>query len=121
MGDFARATHDNVLREGRLTHIGGSATSPRSSMADHSAPAPDSLEDRLVELLGGRLLETHAGFNADTNLYGAGLDSMAIMQLLVLVEEEFGVAIPEGDLTRHNFSTIRHLAQLIRENSPRPA
>jgi acyl carrier protein len=50
--------------------------------------------------------------------YEAGLDSMAIMQLLILVEEEFGVNIPESDLTRENFSNIRHLAHLIHERKP---
>ena len=86
-------------------------------MADHSLPASAPLETKLVSLLGERLLELPAAFDADSNLYAAGLDSMAIMQLLVLVEEECGVVIPEGDLTHHNFSTIRHLAQLIRERS----
>ena len=90
-------------------------------MATQPIPATETLEQQLVALIGERLLEAKPGFGADSNLYSAGLDSMAIMQLLVIVEEEYGVSIPEGDLTRHNFSTIRHLAQLIRERSARAA
>jgi acyl carrier protein len=39
---------------------------------------------------------------------------MAIMQFLILIEEEYGVALPEGELTRQNFSTVRSVAGLIR-------
>lgn len=90
-------------------------------MASPPLPADDSLEQQLVTLVGERLLDRTAGFGVDSSLYEAGLDSMAIMQLLVLVEEEYGVSLPEGDLTRHNFSTVRHLAEVIRERTPRAA
>lgn len=90
-------------------------------MARQPNPARASLEQQLVELVSERLLETQADFHTDSNLYENGLDSMGIMQLLVLVEEEFGVAIPESEFTRHNFSTVRHLAQLIREHHQRAA
>ena len=90
-------------------------------MASQPNPALESIEQQLVTLISERLLETQSGFDADSNLYQNGLDSMAIMQLLVMVEEEYGVAIPERDLTRQNFSTTRHLAQLIRERSARAA
>jgi len=88
-------------------------------MASEPIPATATLEQQLITLITERLLETEAGFDVDSNLYVAGLDSMAIMQLLVLVEEEFGVEIAERDLTRHNFSTVRHLAELIRDRNSR--
>jgi acyl carrier protein len=84
-------------------------------MASHLTSAIDPLEPKLVTMIRERLLETQPGFDADSNLYEAGLDSMALMQLLIIVEEEYGVSIPEGDLTKQNFSTTRHLAQIIRE------
>lgn len=85
-------------------------------MASQPISALDPLEPQLVTMISERLLETQPGFDADSNLYDAGLDSMALMQLLILVEEEYGVSIPEGDLTKKNFSTTRHLAQLIRDH-----
>ncbi len=84
-------------------------------MPSQPLPAFDSLDQELVTLVSERLLETQPGFGADSNLYEAGLDSMALMQLLILVEEEYGVSIPESALTKQNFSTVRHLSQLIRE------
>ncbi len=68
---------------------------------------------RLVALIPERLLETGDGFTADSDLYENGLDSMAIMQLLVLIEEEFGVAIPESELTRENFRSARRIAEVL--------
>ena len=38
---------------------------------------------------------------------------MAIMQLLILIEERFGARLSEADVTRENFSSVRHLAALI--------
>jgi acyl carrier protein len=84
-------------------------------MPSQPTPALDHLDQQLVTLVTERLLETQPGFDADSNLYEAGLDSMALMQLLILVEEDYGVSIPESALTKQNFSTVRHLSQIIRE------
>jgi acyl carrier protein len=83
-------------------------------MATQPIPQQESLEQQLVQLVSERLLETQPGFDVDSNLYESGLDSMAIMQLLILIEEEYGVALPESELTRQNFSTVRSVAGLIR-------
>jgi acyl carrier protein len=84
-------------------------------MPSQPLPALDHLDQQLVTLVSERLLETQPGFGPDSNLYEAGLDSMALMQLLILVEEEYGVSIPESALTKQNFSTVRHLSQIIVE------
>ncbi len=86
-------------------------------MAVRTVPSTEILEQQLVVLLRERLLETAAHLDATTDLYALGLDSMAIMQLLILVEEEYGVPLPEGALTRENFSTARQLAVLIHAES----
>jgi len=84
-------------------------------MPSQPLPALAHLDQQLVTLVSERLLETQPGFGPDSNLYESGLDSMALMQLLILVEEEYGVSIPESALTKQNFSTVRHLSQLIVE------
>ncbi len=83
-------------------------------MPEPSVPPLEILDQQRVVLLRERLLETDAPVAPGTDLYTLGMDSMAIMQLLILVEEEYGVALPESSLTRENFSTARQLAQLIR-------
>ena len=97
-----------------MTRSLGSIKHRAQLMATQPIPQQESLEQQLVQLVSERLLETQPGFNADSNLYDNGLDSMAIMQLLILIEEEYGVALPESELTRQNFSTVRGVAGLIR-------
>ncbi len=74
-----------------------------------------TLEKELVLLIQERLLETTPDFSASSNLYDAGLDSMAIMQLLLLLEEKYGVMLPDSDLSKENFSTAHHLAILLQK------
>ena len=53
------------------------------------------------------------GFAADGSLFEAGMDSMAVMQLIVLVEERFGAVIGPEDAGRENLETPEALARLI--------
>ena len=82
-------------------------------MAAQPIPALALLEEQLVCLIKERLLDTPPGFNAQSDLYEAGLDSMGLMQLLILIEREYAVVLPDSDLTHQNFGTTRRLAQLI--------
>lgn len=89
-------------------------------MMPRTVPPLEILEPQLVVLLRERLLETPHPFDATTDLYNLGMDSMTIMQLLILIEEEYGVALPECGLTRQNFTTVRQLARLILAQSGTP-
>ncbi len=90
-------------------------------MMPRTVPPLEVLEPQLVVLLRERLLETPHPVDATADLYSLGMDSMAIMQLLILIEEEYGVALPECGLTRQNFTTVRQLARLILAQSRTPA
>lgn len=68
----------------------------------------------LIDWLNGEgLLELDWDFPEDGDLFTAGLDSMAVMQLVVAVEDEYGVELTPDDLTRENLATPRTLATLI--------
>ena len=84
-------------------------------MSTRPIPAPETLERQLLALIRERLLDLPEEFTADANLYEAGLDSMGIMHLLLMIEREYGLTIPDNDLTRHQLSAVRHLAALICE------
>ncbi len=62
-------------------------------------------EEGLVELSGD------AG--PDTDLFEAGLDSMAVMQLIVVIEERFGVALGAADASQEVLGTPARLAATI--------
>ncbi len=63
------------------------------------------------------IVELDGGFGGGDDLFEAGLDSMAVMQLLVAAGERFGVMLEAGDVTRENFSTAEALARLIAERA----
>lgn len=73
----------------------------------------NSLAERLLARIRTELLETGAGFGIDSDLFGAGLDSMSIMQLTLLIEEEFATTLPDRLITRSTFSTARQIAEVI--------
>jgi acyl carrier protein len=78
-------------------------------MPSVSIPTPDRIRD----LIDGQLIELAPDFGEEDDLFEAGLDSMAIMQLLLLIEENFGVEIPMGEVTRDNFHTTTAIARLV--------
>lgn len=78
-------------------------------------PDQQTLEQQLAALIQENVLPSAGDLQPDTNLFDAGLDSMAIMQLLLLVEDQYGVMPPESDLTRDNFATPQDLARLLRQ------
>lgn len=51
--------------------------------------------------------------NSDTDLMELGLDSMTCVEVVVNLEEEFGIMVEEEDLLVENMSTIRKLEELI--------
>lgn len=59
------------------------------------------------------VLELDWDFPEDGDLFAAGLDSMAVMQLVVAVEDRFKVELKPEDLTRANLATPTTLARLI--------
>lgn len=73
------------------------------------------MENELTLLLRTEILDTEEALTPRSDLFAAGLDSMGIMQLLLAIEDRFGVAIDPADLSRENFSTAEKIAALIAE------
>lgn len=90
----------------------------RSGGTNSESNAVD-LEGQISALIHERLLELPADFHAEANLYRAGLDSMGIMQLLLAIEDRFGILLPESDVSKKNFCTVRNLAGLLDEHLSR--
>lgn len=72
-----------------------------------------AIDQQLLRAIGERILELPADFTADSDLYDAGLDSMATMQLMLVIEEKFGVNLPEAQVSCANFRTVAQLARLV--------
>ena len=75
--------------------------------------------DEVVAMLREEaLVDLAADFPADGDLFAAGLDSMAVMQLIVVAEERFGAVIGPADAGRENLGTPAALAGLIGRTRP---
>lgn len=79
------------------------------------------LEQAILDAIRESLLpDLPAGFAADADLFSVGLDSMGIMQIVLLLEERFHCTVQPTDLTRKNFSSAAALASLIRGRAAAP-
>lgn len=78
-------------------------------------PIPDeqTLATELTELIQTQVLEPAEPLQTDTPLFENGLDSMAIMQLLLLIEQRYGVMLSASELTAENFARPRDIARLL--------
>ncbi len=74
------------------------------------SPNPTELIDWLND---EGVLELDWDFPEDGDLFAAGLDSMAVMQLVVAVEDRYEVELGPEDLTKANLATPTTLAALI--------
>jgi acyl carrier protein len=50
---------------------------------------------------------------------GLGLDSIDTLELLVLLEKEYGVTVPDINVGRKIFSSVRAMAEYIQEEQKR--
>ncbi|MEM9238262.1 MAG: phosphopantetheine-binding protein [Verrucomicrobiota bacterium] len=72
------------------------------------------MENELLGMLRNDLLDTDEHLGSESDLFGAGLDSMTIMQLILAIEDRFSTVIDPSELSRENFATVTRIAALIR-------
>ena len=87
--------------------------------------------DALIEELKGKLIAllnlqdlTPETFDPDARLVGGemGIDSIDVLEMLVMVEKDYGVVINNQEMGREVFSSLRALAEYIAKHRPdRPA
>jgi acyl carrier protein len=64
------------------------------------------------ELLG----RERTKINPDESLISSGiLDSMALLQLVAFIEDQFAVTVADGELVPDNFETINHITAFIQK------
>ena len=78
-------------------------------------PAPIT-PDSVIELLTSEhILEPQEPIMPDSDLFSLGLDSMAMMQLLLQIEERFRLSVCPAEMTRDRFATAEALASFLGE------
>jgi len=75
----------------------------------------EALVERVHAILRDDILAVGTEFSPCSNLVDAGLDSLAVTQLLLSIEESTGVWVDESLLTPENLRTSETLAELVFE------
>jgi acyl carrier protein len=78
------------------------------------------VHDRVRAIVGehGRLSVAVEQLPDDASLYQAGLTSHASVNLMLAIEESFGIEFPERMLRRRTFESIAAIAGAVRELAP---
>ena len=63
----------------------------------------------------GRLTADVSSLENDSDLYNAGLTSLATVGLMLALEDEFDIEFPDSMLSRKTFSSIEAITEAIEE------
>jgi petrobactin synthase len=83
----------------------------------------EQIVDAMFKVLGAKMSNPYlSGFHSDARLReDLALDSSATLQLLVFLELEFGLGLPEEALMNQDLDTVRKVAKLLYDAQERPA
>jgi len=76
-------------------------------------PDPAVITKSLLAFVNNNIMARSRQIGADDDIKAAGVDSMAMLKILVFIEAEFGIWMPAEDLAVHNLSTLRSLSTYI--------
>ncbi|AKE51107.1 acyl carrier protein [Kangiella geojedonensis] len=71
--------------------------------------------NKMIELLSDTLSLSADELSAETQLIGnlPEFDSMAIVSILMQIEEDFGIEIPDDELSGDVFETVQSLTEFV--------
>lgn len=74
------------------------------------------MKDELIEILG-EVLELDEGcideIDNSTNLLDLGVDSLKAIEIVVMIEDKYGIMISDDDLIVDNFSTLEKIEKMV--------
>ncbi|MFM1874533.1 MAG: Phosphopantetheine attachment site [Bacteroidota bacterium] len=74
------------------------------------AVSKERLTQHVSDYLFKRFLASGVVFNPSIPFAELGIDSMTVVELVMYIEEEFGIEIPADQLTQNNLSSLSALA-----------
>jgi acyl carrier protein len=73
----------------------------------------EAVADALTAYVNGSIMARDRPIHADDDFEAVGIDSMALLKVLLFVEAEFGFWPPDEDLVAENLQSARALAHYI--------
>jgi acyl carrier protein len=83
-----------------------------------AAPTIQELTAKIFEILRDEVLRAGSDFSTRSNLIAAGLDSLAVTQLMLSIEESTGVWLDESLLTPEHLESAETLAAIVQQQLP---
>lgn len=71
---------------------------------------PSEIESKLLDFLKREVFAPEVELTLETDLVGAGFDSMSLVRVLLFLEQTYGFWIPEGEITGDALQNVRSLA-----------
>ncbi|MFT6209957.1 MAG: acyl carrier protein [Bacteroidia bacterium] len=78
--------------------------------------SPKDLEVQVSDYLSKRFLAKGVKLGGATLFAEIGIDSMTVVELVMFIEEEFGIAIPADQLTGDNLKSLESLVNCAVSN-----
>ena len=75
------------------------------------------IED-IKKYIENNILSSDVRIDASTNLQQAGIDSFSTVEIILFIERQYGVMIPDDQLIPDNFKTLQSLAAVVQELMP---
>jgi len=80
-----------------------------------------TVRQELIDFLRNNIVAQGVEFDQDKRLKSVGIDSLALVEILLFVERRFGIWIPDSHLTRSNLETVSSLANCVYQLSSQKA
>ena len=74
---------------------------------------PEEIESRLMEFLRREVFSPEIPLAVDTDLIASGFDSSSLVNLMLFVEQSYGLWIPEREITAATFQNTRSLTAVV--------
>ena len=75
--------------------------------------SPEDVAGVLTAFVNDHIMARGHAIAPDDDLEAAGVDSMALLKILLFIEAEFGFWMPDEDLVEENIASPRALARYI--------
>lgn len=80
------------------------------------AVATEEISNRVSDYLKKRFLAKEVVFDPTQRFADFGIDSMTVVELVMFIEEEFGIVIPADQLTGDNLISLEALTNCAVQN-----
>lgn len=74
---------------------------------------PDEIATTLANFVNTSIMARGHPVQQDDDLEMVGVDSMALLKILLFIEAEYGFWMPDEDLVEENITSVRALANYI--------